>query len=356
MPNVTSGLAVALATMCLVALVLPAAAQETKHGCVCVHNKTKANAAYRYQWGDGGQWRNVKLEPNYQAWICWNYEGQQKASPTLTFQIDADVSGKEAWTSYVLPRVQSEIAHCNNVGKEGHYDIIYRPNSNDTLLQVVKRANPSASLGEKPATAAAQSTPAPAFTGDRSGKTNAIKFALAEGTELRPRDVFERVSGAIYIVRTQEAQGSAVAISERELLTNCHVLGNRTAALLERDGQRSPATLISANPKNDRCILQSERPLRHWVRARPYVDIKVGEPAFTIGAPKGLELTIAEGIVSSKRVMDGERLVQTSAPISHGSSGGGLFDAYGNLIGITTWMRRDAQNLNFAIAAEEFAK
>jgi S1-C subfamily serine protease len=67
-------------------------------------------------------------------------------------------------------------------------------------------------------------------------------------------------------------------------------------------------------------------------------------------------LTLAEGIVSSKRAKDDERLFQTSAPISRGSSGGGLFDAHGNLVGITTFMIKDAQNLNFAIAAEEFAK
>ena len=89
---------------------------------------------------------------------------------------------------------------------------------------------------------------------------------------------------------------------------------------------------------------------------RPYADIKVGEQAFSIGAPKGLELTIAEGIVSAKRVIDGERMLQTSAPISSGSSGGGLFDAQGQLLGVTTWMRKDAQNLNFAIAAEEYAR
>lgn len=355
MLNVTSGLAGALAAVCVIGMVSPAAAQETKHGCVCIHNKTKSNATYRYQWGES-QWRNAKLEPGYQGWICWTYENQQKSSPALTFQIDADVSGREAWTSYVLPRVQSETAHCNSVGKEGHYDIIYRPNSNDALLQVTKRSNPAASLGEKSVAASAQSSPSPAFESDRSGKTSAIKLALADGPELRPRDVFERVSESIFVVRTQEAQGSAVAISERELLTNCHVLKTRSTATLERDGQKSSARLISADPGHDRCILQSERPLKRWVRVRPFADIKVGEPAFSIGAPKGLELTIAEGIVSSKRTRDGERMVQTSAPISHGSSGGGLFDAHGNLLGITTWMRKDAQNLNFAIAAEEFAK
>lgn len=65
---------------------------------------------------------------------------------------------------------------------------------------------------------------------------------------------------------------------------------------------------------------------------------------------------MAEGMVSSKRALADGRFFQTSAPISPGSSGGGLFDARGHLVGITTFMLKDAQNLNFAIAAEEFAK
>lgn len=77
---------------------------------------------------------------------------------------------------------------------------------------------------------------------------------------------------------------------------------------------------------------------------------------FSIGARQGFELSLGEGIVSSKRSKDGVRLLQTSAPISKGASGGGLFDAQGNLVGITTFMIRDAQNLNFAIAVEEYPR
>ncbi len=197
---------------------------------------------------------------------------------------------------------------------------------------------------------------APAVAADPAGKTAAIRLTLFDGTELKPREVFERASGTVYVVRTGQKQGSAVAISDREVVTNCHVLDQNVRATLERDGRRQNASLTSANPKADRCILTSEAPLPKWVRVRPYADIKVGEQAFSIGAPKGLELTIAEGIISAKRVIDGERMLQTSAPISSGSSGGGLFDAQGQLLGVTTWMRKDAQNLNFAIAAEEFAR
>ncbi|WP_428668584.1 trypsin-like peptidase domain-containing protein [Reyranella sp.] len=199
-------------------------------------------------------------------------------------------------------------------------------------------------------------TPTAASDTERSGKTGGIRLVLSDGTELRAREVFERASEAVYIVHTPNALGSAVAVSDRELVTNCHVLGTDTVAILEREGARLPATLTSANPESDRCILRSNSPLRKWVRIRPFADIKVAEKAYSIGAPQGLELTIAEGIISSKRTIDGERLLQTSAPISKGSSGGGLFDAQGNLLGVTTFFRKDAQNLNFAIAAEEYAK
>lgn len=194
---------------------------------------------------------------------------------------------------------------------------------------------------------------------DRLGKSTAIQLVLGDGVELKPQAVFEKASGAVYVVTVGENLGSAVAIGERELLTNCHVVENATAVTLEREGIQFPATLISANSTADRCVLKisdTVAPLPKWVRVRPYADVRVGERVFSIGAPRGLELSLAEGIVSSKRVEDKERVFQTSAPISPGSSGGGLFDAQGNLIGITTFMIEGGQNLNFAIAAEEYAK
>ena len=194
---------------------------------------------------------------------------------------------------------------------------------------------------------------------DRSGKTNSIRLVLSEGTDLRPQDVFEKVSPAVYIVKTNDTLGSAVAVSERELLTNCHVIGSNSVVSIERAGVHSSAALASANMDADRCILRISKgaePLPSWVRVRPYADVKVEERVFTVGAPLGLELSLAEGIISSKRASGAVRLFQTSAPISHGSSGGGLFDTQGSLVGITTFMLKDSQNLNFAIAAEEYAK
>ena len=212
-----------------------------------------------------------------------------------------------------------------------------------------------------PPPAAAPSAPAaPGAAVDHTGKTAAITFVLREASPLRPEEVFERVAPAVWMVRVPRAQGSAVAISATDLLTNCHVVGKEQTATIEREGDRREATVVTANERADRCVLRvgsRAAPLPRWVRVRPWADVKVGEPAYTVGAPKGYELSLADGIVSSKRTMSDEgRVIQTSAPISHGSSGGGLFDSRGNLLGITTFMLKDAQNLNFAIAAEEYAR
>ena len=85
-------------------------------------------------------------------------------------------------------------------------------------------------------------------------------------------------------------------------------------------------------------------------------SLKIGEHVYSIGAPSGLSQTFADGLISGLHEEEGVTMIQTSAPISPGSSGGGLFDNRGNLIGITTSFVEEAQNLNFPIGADEFWK
>jgi hypothetical protein len=79
--------------------------------------------------------------------------------------------------------------------------------------------------------------------------------------------------------------------------------------------------------------------------------LRVGQRVYAIGAPEGLELTLTEGLISSLRDFEGSQYIQTSAAISQGSSGGGLFDTEGRLIGITAFFIAEGQNLNFALPA-----
>ena len=69
-------LLIAVAGLCG-AIATPAAAQETTHGCACIHNKTKATISYRHKWG-GGQLQNVKLQPAFPNWICWKYNTRRR--------------------------------------------------------------------------------------------------------------------------------------------------------------------------------------------------------------------------------------------------------------------------------------
>ena len=86
-------------------------------------------------------------------------------------------------------------------------------------------------------------------------------------------------------------------------------------------------------------------------------DLERGEKVYAIGNPAGLENTITDGLLSGLRTAQDtvQRLVQISAPISPGSSGGGVFDGRGRLIGMSTFILRPntGQNLNFALPVDE---
>jgi S1-C subfamily serine protease len=84
--------------------------------------------------------------------------------------------------------------------------------------------------------------------------------------------------------------------------------------------------------------------------------IRTGEPVFAIGHPQRLFYTLSSGLVSRA---GNPTLVQFSAPVSPGNSGGPLYDSFGNLLGIVAAMvdraqSPNAENLNFAVRAEAF--
>jgi len=190
----------------------------------------------------------------------------------------------------------------------------------------------------------------------------ALLFATAAHA-LEPTQVFEKASPSVWVVRTYDdaerpvGLGSAVVIGPGRLVTNCHVLVKSKAVYVRRENVMYQATLEHADAPRDLCQLQVAKFEAPAVQLRPAGELKVGERVFAIGNPKGLEVTLSEGLVSGLRDLSDASigqgtLVQTSAALSPGSSGGGLFDAEGRLIGITTFGWRDAQNLNIALPTE----
>jgi S1-C subfamily serine protease len=156
-----------------------------------------------------------------------------------------------------------------------------------------------------------------------------------------------------------EALGSGVAISSTEILTNCHVVEGARKIVAKQDKKEWVAKVSRSDPASDRCVLfVPEGNFKPVPGVRTYGDLRVGEALYTLGSPNGLELTLSSGILSGLRELKGRSYVQTTAPISPGSSGGGLFDAYGNVVGITTFVQVDRdrvnQSLNFAIPADSY--
>ena len=127
---------------------------------------------------------------------------------------------------------------------------------------------------------------------------------------------------------------------------------------LRRGGQAvaTPARLSLWDVQRDLCQLEAVGLPTPFVALGSASTAAVGQPAYAIGHPKGLDLTMSAGLVSSVRRNAAGQLVllQTSAAISGGSSGGGLFNEAGELLGLTTIasITGDAQNLNFAIPAD----
>jgi len=180
---------------------------------------------------------------------------------------------------------------------------------------------------------------------------------------LTPSELFKAAGPAVYTVAAMGQakqqgtfQGSAVAVSSKEAITNCHVIAQAKTVTLACAAAVHRAEVIAADPSTDRCYLRVlDGELRPVPGFRDYATLAVGEVVFTIGSPKGLANTLGQGLVSGlRRSEDATQYIQITAPVSEGSSGGGLFDDRGNLIGVTTFTIKDSQNLNFAIAASQF--
>ena len=179
---------------------------------------------------------------------------------------------------------------------------------------------------------------------------------------LTPAEVYALVAPSVWRVVTYDgdglplSQGSAVVVGPEALATNCHVLAKARRVVVRHEQTTFDAKLELWDTPRDVCQLRAAGLPAAPVRIAPTASVVVGENVYAIGTPRGLELTMSAGLVSSLRKNNAGQvvLVQTSASISSGSSGGGLFDDSGALVGLTTIgsVTGDAQNLNFAVPAD----
>jgi S1-C subfamily serine protease len=185
--------------------------------------------------------------------------------------------------------------------------------------------------------------------------------------------VFDRVSPAVVYIsatsinpyrvndRVERVVGSGfIADNSGIILTNSHVaFGRQSIIVTLNDGTSLPAQLVGADPIFDVAVIRVQPPAGRTLQTVKLADsnhVRVGEEVYAIGNPMGLEQSMTRGIVSAiNRILPEtffsleEPLIQMDTPINPGNSGGPLLNRCGEVIGITTSIIPDAQNIGFSI-------
>lgn len=177
---------------------------------------------------------------------------------------------------------------------------------------------------------------------------------------LTAEEIYAKCSPAVFYIEMFDERnhpfgsGSGFFIeSSGVAVTNYHVIEDASYAkiTLSTTGKTYDVTGVYAFSKQDDwAIIQVNGSNFPTLEIGENWTITGGATVYAIGSPEGLQNTISEGLISNtERVLDGTTYIQISAPISHGSSGGALINSFGEVIGITSAVLNEGQNLNFAI-------
>ncbi len=146
--------------------------------------------------------------------------------------------------------------------------------------------------------------------------------------------------------------GSGFFISDNIIVTNAHVIegaANGYAKLVNSKSKIDILGFSAIDEIHDLVLLEVTNSKTTKLKLGNSDLLEVGENIYAVGNPQGLEGTFSEGIISSIRNFDGHSIIQITAPISPGSSGGPLLNSKGEVIGIAFASFKSGQNLNFAI-------
>jgi S1-C subfamily serine protease len=178
----------------------------------------------------------------------------------------------------------------------------------------------------------------------------------------------KRVKPSVVAIATYDATGEALMtgsgffLAPGQVVTNLHVIRGASRAeikTLDGKGKVYPVSgAVAIDEEGDLALLSIDMPLdrvRSTELARDLPD--EGEQIFVIGNPLKLEGSVSDGIVSAVReVPNSYRIIQITAPISHGNSGSPVFNLRGEVLGVVTVKVTNGQNINLAIAAARVAQ
>lgn len=170
------------------------------------------------------------------------------------------------------------------------------------------------------------------------------------------KEVFSNSVDSVVEIVAQSSKGENIGtgffIDEiGTVVTNYHVIKGCSSAYISiSDGGKYDVLSVAGYSKElDIAILNTQKKVTVPLPIR-LESVITGEKVYTIGSSLGLTSSFSDGMISAEdREINGIKYIQTTAPISHGNSGGPLLDEYGKVIGITSAGFEEGQNLNLAI-------
>ena len=146
--------------------------------------------------------------------------------------------------------------------------------------------------------------------------------------------------------------GSGFFVRNGEIASNLHVVEGAARGYAKLVGEKTKYDIegiTAVDAERDLVVLKISAGRLQALPLGNSDVVQVGEPVYAVGNPQGLEGTFSQGIVSSIREIGTDKLLQITAPISPGSSGGPVLNGKGEVIGVSVATFRGGQNLNFAI-------
>jgi S1-C subfamily serine protease len=177
-------------------------------------------------------------------------------------------------------------------------------------------------------------------------------------------DVVKRSSDAVVLIAIANSAGQETVLgsgflisADGQIATNYHVIKDAHVAVVKlSNGAFFPVdSVLASDPDKDLAIIKVNGRNLPFLQIGELDSVHVGDHVVAIGSPLGLEGTVSDGIVSALRDAAPAKWIQTTAPVSHGNSGGPLLDMNDHVVGVITWgvNLQLGQNLNFAAPADE---
>ncbi len=180
---------------------------------------------------------------------------------------------------------------------------------------------------------------------------------------LSPEEIYEAALPSTLTLEVENGAGqhfvgsAFLAVGEGLAVTAWHVVqdARRVEARFSDQRRVNVVGLADKNEELDLALIRLDTGARPQIKLNTATP-RIGSRICVLGAPRGLDFSISEGIVSQIRTVDKVRYYQVSCPISPGNSGGPVLNERGEVIGVMSWRKTNAESVSFAVPSSEIAR